>query len=183
MAEILRRVDRKMRYRGTVLKLYSDFVELPDGKIAEWDYLEHNGGAAVVPVTNDKKILMVRQYRNAIDRFTLEIPAGARDFENEPTIQCAAREVEEETGYRAGKLKKLLSLRSAVAFCNEAIDIYLATELTKIGQHLDEGEDIDVEEYTIDELMERIYAGELQDAKTVAGILAAGNILKDEFHE
>jgi ADP-ribose pyrophosphatase len=92
---------------------------------------------------------------------------------DEDTRICAARELEEETGYRAGKLEKLLSLKSTVAFCDELIDVYLATDLMKIGeQHLDEAEDIDIELYDLEDLLLMCYSGELQDAKTVAAIMA-----------
>ena len=132
---------------------------------------------AVLP---DGNILMVRQYRNALDRVTLEIPAGARDSVTEDTAICAKRELEEETGYTCGKLEKLLSLKSTVAFCNEFIDVYLATELTPGKQHLDEDEFIDIEACELSGLCEKIYAGEIQDAKTVAAILAYANRLKEE---
>lgn len=177
MAEKYRRIDRKLRYKGTILNFYSDFIEFPDGKVAEWDFVEHQGAAAVIPVKENGKILMVRQYRNALDRFTIEIPAGARDDPGESTADCAARELEEETGYHAGKIEPLLSLKSTVAFCNELIDVYLATQLIPAKQNLDEEESIDVEEYSIDELLEKVYAGEIQDSKTVAAILAVKNKL------
>ncbi|WP_051195277.1 NUDIX hydrolase [Pseudobutyrivibrio ruminis] len=154
--------------------MYEDTVRLPNGKEEKWDFVSHRMGAAcVLAVRPDGKILMVRQYRNALDRFTLEVPAGKRDSLNEDTSICAARELEEETGYRAGKLEKLLSLKSTVAFCDELIDVYLATDLVEIGeQHLDEAEDIDIEAYELKELMDMCYSGTLQDAKTVAAIMA-----------
>ena len=86
----------------------------------------HDGAAAVVPVTAEGKILMVRQYRNALDRYTLEIPAGKLDDPNEPKIECAYRELEEETGFRCEKLEYLLSVNTTIAFCDEYIDIFLA---------------------------------------------------------
>lgn len=131
------------------------------------------GAACVLAVKPDGKILMVRQYRNALERETLEVPAGKRDSLNEDTSICAARELEEETGYRAGKLEKLLALKSTVAFCDEMIDVYLATDLEKIGeQSLDESEEIDVEAWDLKDLMDMCYLGKLQDAKTVAAIMA-----------
>ena len=123
---------------------------------------------------------MVRQYRNALDRITLEIPAGARDSVTEDTAVCARRELKEETGYSCGKIEKLLSLKSTVAFCDELIDVYLATELTKGEQHLDEDEFIDLEGYRLEDLCEKIYAGEIQDAKTVAAVMAYANKRKQE---
>ena len=168
------RVGRKLVHKGTILDMYEDTVRLPNGKEEKWDFVSHRMGAAcVLAVRPDGKILMVRQYRNALDRFTLEVPAGKRDSLNEDTSICAARELEEETGYRAGKLEKLLSLKSTVAFCDELIDVYLATDLVEIGeQHLDEAEDIDIEAYDLKELMDMCYSGTLQDAKTVAAIMA-----------
>ena len=172
--EKIERVGRKLIHKGTILDMYEDTVRLPNGKEEKWDFVSHRMGAAcVLAVRPDGKILMVRQYRNALDRFTLEVPAGKRDSLNEDTSICAARELEEETGYRAGKLEKLLSLKSTVAFCDELIDVYLATDLVEIGeQHLDEAEDIDVEAYDLKELMDMCYSGTLQDAKTVAAIMA-----------
>lgn len=172
--EKVNRIKRELVYAGSILDFYADTVELPDGSTQIWDFISHRMGAAcVLAVRDDGKLLMVHQYRNALDRFTIEVPAGKRDDVNEDTAICAARELEEETGYRAGKLELLLKLKSTVAFCDEFIDVYLATELELVGeQHLDEGEDIDIEACDLDDLCARIYAGEIQDAKTVAAIMA-----------
>ncbi|MCR5403037.1 MAG: NUDIX hydrolase [Butyrivibrio sp.] len=172
--EEIKRIDRKLVYKGTILDFYEDTMLLPNGKTEVWDFVSHRMGAAcVLPVRNDGKILMVRQYRNALERVTLEIPAGKRDSVDEDTSLCAARELEEETGYRAGKIERLLSLKSTVAFCDELIDVYLATDLEKIGgQTLDESESIDIEAHDLSELMDMCYEGKLQDAKTVAAIMA-----------
>lgn len=176
MEQKIKRIKRVLEYEGSILDVYSDYMELPDGKMEKWDFISHRkGAAAVVPVTADGKILMVRQYRNALGRDTLEIPAGARDTLTEDTKLCAARELEEETGYRSDRLEFLLSLRTTVAFCDEFIDIYLAADLQPGRQHLDEGEFIEVEAYEPKRLCEMIFAGEIQDAKTVAGILAYCN--------
>lgn len=176
MEQKIKRINRELKYQGTILDVYSDSIRLPDGSMEQWDFVSHRkGAAAVVAVRDDGKILMVRQYRNALERMTLELPAGARDSTTEDTSVCAARELEEETGYRSDELTLLLSLRTTVAFCDERIDVYLATGLQEGKQHLDAAEDICVEAYTPQELCEMIYAGKLQDAKTVAGILAYCN--------
>ncbi len=173
---LLRRKERVLEHQGSILDIYSDYMELPDGKVEKWDYVEHRkGAAAVVPVLPDGKILMVRQYRNALNRFTLEIPAGSRDSVTEPTIECASRELEEETGYRCDNLEFLLSLRTTVAFCNEMIDVYVARDLIPSEQHLDEGEYIELEAYELSELCELVYQGVIQDGKTVAAIMAYKN--------
>lgn len=172
MDEKIKRIDRELKYEGSIVKVYMDEIELPYGKIAKWDFINHDGAAAVVPVTEDGKILMVKQYRNALDRYTLEIPAGKLDDKLEETKVCAARELEEETGYKAGKLELLITLRTWVAFTNEKIDVYVATDLTPTKQHLDEDEFIDVKAYELEELKEMIFHGELQDAKSISSILA-----------
>ena len=151
MSEHAKRMKRELVMKGTILDVYKDTMELPNGKTEEWDFVSHRkGAAAVVAVREDGKLLMVRQYRNALERMTLEIPAGSRDSVTEDTKVCAARELEEETGYRSENLSFLLSLRTTVAFCDEFIDVYLARDLVKSEQHLDEGEAIDVETHDVD---------------------------------
>ena len=165
------RLKRDLAYTGTILKIYRDTV-VANGIEEVYDYIHHDGAAAVLPVTKDGKILMVRQYRNALDRETLEIPAGSRDSTEEPTSVCAARELEEETGYRAAKMELLITVSTTVAFCNETIDVYLATELTPTQQHLDEDEFVEVECFTIDELKDMVLTQKIQDSKTAAAIMA-----------
>lgn len=166
-----KRLKRELQCEGHITKYYKDTIELPDGNTAIYDFVGHNGAAAAIGVLNDGKLLMVRQYRNALDRFTLEIPAGGLE-PNEPTINAAARELEEETGYKCGKIEKLITIRTTVAFCNEKIDIYLATDLKETQQHLDDGEYVDVKAYDLDELISMIYDGVIEDSKTIAAIMA-----------
>lgn len=165
------RLDRQLKYEGNILKIYEDKV-LANGHEARWDYIHHDGAAAVLPVDKDGKILMVRQYRNALDRFTLEIPAGKLDDSKEPKIECAYRELEEETGYRCENLEYLMSLNTTVAFCDEAIDIFVAHNLIPSKQHLDEDEVINVERWELSDLENLIYEGKLTDGKTIAAIMA-----------
>ena len=130
MADEFKRLDRELVYKGSIVDFYKDTVKVPNGNVVKWDFIKHQGAAAVVPVMEDGRILMVRQYRNALDRYTLEIPAGGLNGPEEPTMEAAARELEEETGYHAGEIKWLITIRTTVAFCNEKIDIYVATDLT-----------------------------------------------------
>lgn len=178
MIEILKRIKRELVYKGSILDIYKDTMQLPNGKTEEWDYVAHRmGAAAVLPVLPDGRIVMVRQYRNALERETLEIPAGCRDSLTEDTLVSASRELEEETGYRSDDISFLISLKTTVAFCNEAIDVYLAKNLVKGEQHLDDAEAIEVEIHSLDELCDMIYKGQLQDSKTVSAILAYSNLV------
>ena len=165
------RLDRQLKYQGNILKIYEDTV-LANGHEAHWDYIHHDGAAAVLPVTSEGKILMVRQYRNALNRETLEIPAGKLDAPDEPKIECAYRELEEETGYHSDDLEWLITLRTTVALCNEKIEVYVARNLIRTHQHLDENEFVNVEAHTVEELKQMIFEGKIEDSKTVAAILA-----------
>ena len=171
MAEEFKRLSGDLVQKGTIIDYYQDTVQVPNGNIVKWDFIGHKGAAAVVPVREDGKILMVRQYRNALDRYTLEIPAGGLNGIDEPTQVAAARELEEETGYRSENVDFLITIRTTVAFCNEKIDIYVAHNLIKSHQHLDEDEFINVEAYTIEELMDMIYDTTIQDSKTICALM------------
>ena len=166
---------RTLKYKGTLLEVYQDIVGLPNGNSAAWDVIDHKGAAAVIPVMDDGRILMVRQYRHAIGRYTLEIPAGGRNSRDEKTEDAAHRELEEETGRRAGSpddLEFLIRVDTTVAFCDEEIDIFVAHNPQKSHQHLDEDEVINVEEWSLSDLLKKVYAGEIKDAKTVAALTA-----------
>lgn len=171
MIEPVIRLKRELKYKGTVISIYADTV-IANGNEAHWDFIHHDGAAAVVPVTKEGKILMVRQYRNALDRETLEIPAGKVDAPEEPRIDCAFRELEEETGFRTEELEFLIRVNTTVAFCDEAIDVFVAKDLIPSHQHLDDDEEIDVEEWELSDLLDLIYSGKMTDGKTVAAICA-----------
>ena len=156
----LRRIDRELASSGKVLEFYRDTVELPDGHTERWDFVHHKkgGGACVVPVLPDGRILMIHQYRPAVNRETTELPAGAFDAED----------------------PDFADLDTAIAWCDEKVEIYLAQDLERSGeQRLDEAEEIGLEAIPVEELRRRIFAGEIRDAKTVAGILAYLALLSD----
>lgn len=167
------RIGRELVHKGNIVDFNRDTIKLPDGREEFYDFIYHKGAAAVLPVRDDGKILMVKQYRNAVDQFTIELPAGGKNGVDEPTLDCAHRELEEETGYYTDKsnIELLISLYTTVAFCNEKIDIYVARNLTKTCQHLDDDEYIDVEAYTIEELCQMVIDGTIVDAKTIAAIM------------
>lgn len=178
MIDEMKRLKRELMYKGTILDIYKDTMQFANGKTEEWDFVSHRmGAAAILPVLPDGRILLVRQYRPALERETIELPAGCRDSLTEDTRVTAIRELEEETGYRAGKVDFLFSLRTTVAFCDEHVDVYIARDLTKLGeQNLDDSESIDVEVYTFEELYRKIREGKLEDSKTVAAVMAYGAI-------
>lgn len=171
MAEEFKRLSRDLVYKGSIIDFYKDTVQVPNGNVVKWDFIKHKGAAAVVPVLDNGKILMVQQYRNALDQDILEVPAGGLNSEAEPTKIAAGRELEEETGYRSDDLEFLISIYTTVAFCNEKIDIYVARNLVKSHQHLDEDEFINVEAYDVKELIQMIYSGKIQDSKTICAIM------------
>lgn len=172
MADRVERLNRELKYKGRIIDFYEDTVKCSNGHVDQWDFIGHKGAAAVVPLLPDGRILMVRQYRNALDRFTLEIPAGGRDSKDEPMETCAARELEEETGYRCEKLEFLIRVQTTVAFCNERIDVFVARDLIQSQQRLDEDESIDLVACSPDELCQKILAGEIQDGKTISAIMS-----------
>ena len=169
--EEYKRLSRELVAKGAIIDYYQDTMLIPNGNVAKWDLIDHKGAAAVVAVRDDGKLLMVRQYRNALERETLEIPAGGLNGREEPTDQAAMRELEEETGYTCDRVELLNSIYTTVAFCNEKIDIYLARDLKPGKQHLDEDEYLNVEAYTLEELKQMAFDHKIQDSKTVCAIM------------
>lgn len=168
-----KRLSRELVYQGTILDIYKDKMELANGNTEEWDFVSHRMGAAcVLPVLEDGRVILVRQYRNALERETLEIPAGCRDSVDEDTRLTAQRELEEETGYHSDVISFLVSINSAGAFCDEHIDIYVAKNLKAGEQHLDEAESIDLEILDLKQVQKMIFDGIIQDSKTVAAIMS-----------
>lgn len=172
MSKEFQRLDRTLVHNGKIIDYYQDTIRLPNGNEAIYDFIKHKGAAAMIAVREDGKLLMVRQWRNAIERYTLEIPAGGLNSIDEPTEEAAVRELKEETGYIAENVQFLLRIHTTVAFCSEGIDIYLATGLKRHGdQHLDEDEFVDVGAYSLDELVQMIYDGKIEDSKTICAIM------------
>lgn len=169
--EEFKRLKRELVMKGSIIDYYQDTMLIPNGNVVKWDLIDHKGAAAVVAVREDGKLLMVRQYRNALERETLEIPAGGLNNREEPTELAAKRELEEETGYVCEQMEFLTSIYTTVAFCNEKIDIYLAKDLKPGSQNLDEDEFINVEAYSVEELKQMIFESRIQDSKTICGIL------------
>ena len=160
-------------FKGKVVGLRIDTVRLPDGKTAVREIVEHPGAVAIVPVTDDGAVILVRQYRHATGQVMLEIPAGKLDPGESPEA-CARRELAEETGQAAGVVRHLASLYTTPGFTNELIHLFAAYDLTTAEAQADPDEFIDVVRVTPDELTALIAGGGLKDMKTLAGLAAAG---------
>ena len=147
----------------------------PDGKTFERDIIHHPGAVAAVPIDGDD-IILVRQYRAALDAMMLEIPAGLRDVDGEPTDETAQRELIEEVGLRAGNLELLTTIHNTVGYCDESITIYLATDLTAVERELTDSPEeqaMEIVRMPLEQAAAMIRSGELTDAKTIIGVLSA----------
>ena len=158
-------------FKGNIVELRVDRIELPDGRPARREVIAHPGGVAILPYHDDGTVTVVRQFRYPFGRVVTELPAGKLERGEDHRV-CARRELEEETGFKAETMEDLMTIHTTVAFCDEAIDLFVARDLVKTEQHLDADESIDVEEWEVKDLLELIYGGKLTDGKTVAAIMA-----------
>jgi ADP-ribose pyrophosphatase len=156
-------------YKGKVIHLKVKKVTLPDGKIGTREVIEHPGAVAIIATTEENKLVVVRQFRKPLERTIVEIPAGKLEL-NEDPLQCAKRELEEETGYRCGDLKKIGAFYTSPGFSDQIIHVYYTTELSKGMQQTDSDEFVDVIEVTLDEALDMIETGEIIDAKTIYAV-------------
>jgi len=164
-------ITTRLLHKGRSFSFKTDEVELPNGKKTTRDIVDHPGAVAIVPVLDDGRIVLVRQYRYATGKDLLEIPAGTLERGEAPDT-CARRELKEETGYTAGSMKKILSMYMAPGYSNEVIHLYLATELKAGKQGTEEDESITCELYGPDELLGMMEKNVIEDAKTIAGVLS-----------
>lgn len=162
---------RKNIYAGRVVNLRLETVTLPNGATIEMELIHHPGAAAVVPMKEDGTALLVRQYRHAVDGYILEIPAGKLDPGEDPR-DCAARELEEEIGFRASWLEPVLTFFTTPGFTDEAIHIYKATGLTPGTQNLGHDEVLEVVEMPLEQAIAQIGDGTIRDGKTIVGLQA-----------
>lgn len=169
-----------MIYRGKILNLRVDTVELPDGRTSKREIVEHSAAVIIVPVKEDGQLLLVRQYRSATGRTALELPAG--NIEPGEELESAAlRELQEETGYEAQKLVRLCSFFSTPGFSDEELHLFFASGLTLLKQNLDDDEFLEVLSVPWEEAVKMIWAGEICDAASVTGILAVDSYIKNRL--
>ena len=163
-------------FSGNLIKVEHWQVLLPDGKTALREIVRHIGAVAIVPLDENGNVTLVRQHRVAVDKITLELPAGKLNFKGEDPLSAASRELEEETGLRAAHWQQLTRLNTTAGFCDECIVLYVATSLSQYHCHTDEDEFIHTEKMPLSQAIQMVMTGEIQDAKTIAGLLMAQNL-------
>ena len=164
-------LSSKVIYDGKVIKLTLDEVKLSDGKTSKREVAHMNEAVAVLAVTLEQEVPLVKQFRYPYGEVMLEIPAGKMDKGNEDPIDAAKRELSEETGYTAGRWIDLGKFRPSCGALDEVVHLYGATDLTKGEMHLDEGEFLNVEYYNLEELEKKVLANEITDSKTIIATL------------
>lgn len=165
-------------FDGVVVHLFKDTVTLPNGHTAIREVIRHIGAVAVVPVTDDGKVVVERQFRYPLNEVITEIPAGKLDSFTEDRLAAAKRELEEETGYTADNWQELGDFHPTAAYCDEKITLYLATGLHQGNRHLDDDEFLNVMAVPMEELVADIMSGRITDGKTQAAILKAYYLLR-----
>ena len=163
-------VNHQEPYHGKIVSIYVDTIRQKSGRTTIREVVRHPGGVAAVPVLDDSRILMIRQFRYPIGKYIYEIPAGKLDS-GQPPLETMKRELEEETGYRAGVLTHECSFYTTPGISNELIHLYTARELAPCAQDLEEGEHITIEALAMEECLSKIKTGEICDGKTILGIL------------
>lgn len=173
-------LDRTTAFEGTFATVRVDRVRMPDGTVADREVVEQDDAAAVVPLLDDGTVILLRQYRQPFGDYVLEIPAGKLDHEGEGPEETAARELVEETGWRAQRLERLTTFRNSAGWTDEVTTVYLGTGLTHEGVPDDfereaEEEDMEVVRLPLDEAVAEVRAGTITDAKTIIGLLLAAD--------
>lgn len=172
------KVGSKLYFDGNILHVYKDDILLPNKEKATREYIKHIGAVCVIPVTKDGNVIMERQFRYPVNSVISEIPAGKLDSKDEDRLEAAKRELREETGYTADKWVDLGEYLPAPAYSDERISMYLAADLHKGSNDLDEDEFLDVCEIPLKKLVEDVLSGKITDGKTQIAILKANSYLK-----
>lgn len=170
------KVDGSVAYDGHFLKVQRDKVRLPDGKESTREYIRHPGAVVVLPVFDDNTVLLERQFRYPLQQVFIEFPAGKIDPDEDP-MDCAKRELLEETGYTAADWQFVCTIHNAIAYSDEHLDIFLARGLTEGERQLDEGEFLETFRASVPEMLEWVREGKISDVKTVIGAFWLDKIL------
>ena len=156
-------------YTGKIFDVVLEKVTLPNGAVKDREIVRHPGAAAMVPLLDDGRVVLIKQYRHAVGEFVWEIPAGTLEPEEAPTA-CARRELVEETGYEAANLEKLTEILPAPGYTDEHIHIFLATGLKPVNQRLEDDEVLELQPTVFETALAMVAQGEIRDAKTIAGL-------------
>ncbi|MFJ7973967.1 NUDIX hydrolase [Psychrobacillus sp. NPDC096389] len=172
-------IQTEMKFQGKIITLQVDDVQLPNGKAGKREIVKHPGAVAVIAITEDKKIILVEQYRKALERSIIEIPAGKIEPNEDPEL-TALRELEEETGYTTKKLQYIQSFATSPGFADEIIHLYLAENIVKVEEkaELDEDEFVELMHVSLEEMESMITTKQIYDAKTAFAFLWVKNYLK-----
>lgn len=162
------RIDGDIVYDGSLLRIHRDQVRLPDGSTSQREYIRHPGAVVILPLLEDGKVLLERQFRYPNNQVFIELPAGKIDPHEAP-LDCAKRELREETGYSAREWKFLCTIHNAIAYSDEHLDIFLAQGLVAGDTQLDEGEFVELISATPEEMLQWVREGKITDVKTVIG--------------
>ena len=173
-------ISSELVYDGSFLKVRRDEVLLPDGSKTAREYFRHPGAVVIIPLLDDGKVLLERQYRYPNDRVFVELPAGKLEY-GEDSLLCAQRELREETGYSATDWRFICTIHNAIAYSDEHLEIYLARGLVAGEQQLDPGEFLDLISVSPDELMTWVREGKITDVKTLIGAFWLDKILRGEW--
>lgn len=166
------KISSEQKFSGRLIDLYLDQVELPNGEMTTREWIDHPGAVCLIPILPDGKICLIRQFRYGPGEEFIEIPAGKLDAGEAP-LDCAYRELEEETGYRTNKLTFLTNIYPAIGFSNEKMWMYLAEDLVASTNNLDKDEFLELLPTPLDEALEWVWSGKITDVKTIIGILWA----------
>lgn len=175
-------IDSQRVYDGALLHARRDRVRLPGGGESVREWIDHPGASAIVPIFDDGSTLLVRQFRYPAKKVFWEIPAGKLDVPGESPESVARRELEEETGWVATKYTSLGSCYPCIGYSNEVIHLFIATNLSRGQQNLSEGELVDPVRMPFDEAVSKVYSGEIDDMKTISGLLLAARFLAQDDH-
>lgn len=174
------KISEKEIYNGKIMHVFRDTVRLPNGETAAREYMRHVGAVCIIPLNEKNEVLMERQYRYALHRVLLEIPAGKLNDRTEDRLEAAKRELREETGVTASSWQSLGLFYPACAYSDETIEMFLARGLTAGVQELDEDEFLNVEPMPLDTLVEMVMNGQIADSKTQTAILKTKLFLERE---
>lgn len=171
-------ISSKTVYRGRLLHVLEDTVRLPDGKTAVREYIRHPGAVMMVPLLDERTVILVRQFRYPVGRHLIEIPAGKMEPGEEP-LQTARRELIEECGYEARTWQHLTTIHPCIGYSDERIELFLARDLTYVGHALDDGEFLEIVPVTLVEALSWVREGKITEIKAIIGLMWAEKIINE----